>query len=45
LNKEAVIFTNEGNFDLRQTVNEPRVFGVRLSYRFGKANAGGGGEE
>jgi iron complex outermembrane recepter protein len=36
LNKEAVIFTNEGNFDLRQTVNEPRVFGIRLSYRFGK---------
>jgi hypothetical protein len=26
-------------------VNEPRVFGVRLSYRFGKAKAGGGGEE
>ena len=36
LNKNAVIYTNEGNFDLRQTVNEPRVFGVRLSYRFGK---------
>ena len=35
LNKGAVIYTNEGNFDLRQTVNEPRVFGVRLSYRFG----------
>jgi outer membrane receptor protein involved in Fe transport len=35
-NKSAVIYTNEGNFDLRQTVNEPRVFGVRLSYRFGK---------
>lgn len=38
-NKNAVIFTNEGNFDLRQTVNEPRVFGVRLSYRWGKAQA------
>jgi iron complex outermembrane recepter protein len=38
-NKNAVIYTNEGNFDLRQTVNEPRVFGVRLSYRFGKAQA------
>jgi iron complex outermembrane recepter protein len=36
LDKAAVIYTNEGNFDLRQTVNEPRVFGVRLSYRFGK---------
>ena len=34
-NKNAVIYTNEGNFDLRQTVNEPRVFGVRVSYRFG----------
>lgn len=41
-NKNAVIFTNEGNFDLRQTVNEPRVFGVRLSYRWGKQNGGGG---
>jgi outer membrane receptor protein involved in Fe transport len=35
-NKTAIIYTNEGNFDLRQTVNEPRVFGVRLSYRLGK---------
>jgi outer membrane receptor protein involved in Fe transport len=43
-NKNAVIYTNEGNFDLRQTVNEPRVFGLRMSYRFGKAK-GGGGEE
>ncbi len=41
LNKNAVIYTNEGNFDLRETVNEPRVFGVRLSMRFG----GKGGEE
>jgi iron complex outermembrane receptor protein len=39
-NKNAVIYTNEGNFDLRQTVNEPRVFGARLSYRFGKVAAG-----
>jgi outer membrane receptor protein involved in Fe transport len=38
-NKNAVIYTNEGNFDLRQTVNEPRVFGARLSYRFGKTAA------
>jgi iron complex outermembrane receptor protein len=37
--KNAVIYTNEGNFDLRQTVNEPRVFGARLTYRFGKAQA------
>ena len=34
-NKNAVIYTNEANFDLRETVNEPRTFGVRLSYRFG----------
>ena len=40
LDKHAVIYTNEGNFDLRQTVNEPRVAGLRLSYRFGKAGAG-----
>jgi outer membrane receptor protein involved in Fe transport len=40
-NKNAVIYTNEGNFDLRFTRNEPRVFGVRLSYRWGKAEAGG----
>jgi iron complex outermembrane recepter protein len=38
-NKNAVIYTNEGNFDLRQTVNEPRVFGARITYRFGKAQA------
>jgi iron complex outermembrane recepter protein len=38
-NKNAVIYTNEGNFDLRQTVNEPRVFGVRLTYRFGGGQA------
>jgi len=36
-NKNAVIYTNEGNFDLRQTRNEPRVFGLRLSYRWGAA--------
>jgi hypothetical protein len=42
-NKNAVIYTNEGNFDLRQTVNEPRVFGLRFSYRYGK-EAGSGGD-
>jgi outer membrane receptor protein involved in Fe transport len=42
LNKNAIIYTNTGNFDLRQTVNEPRVFGLRLNYRWGKR---GGGEE
>jgi outer membrane receptor protein involved in Fe transport len=39
-NKNAVIYTNEGNFDLRETVNEPRVIGARMSYRWGKATAG-----
>ncbi len=39
-NKNAVIYTNEGNFDLRQTRNEPRVFGVRVSYRWGGAPGG-----
>jgi iron complex outermembrane recepter protein len=42
-NKNAIIYTNTGNFDLRQTTNEPRVFGIRLNYRFGKA--AGGAEE
>jgi len=40
-NKNAIIFSNTGNFDLRLTVNEPRVFGARLSYRWGKAAASG----
>ncbi len=34
--KNAIIYSNTGNFDLRQTTNEPRVFGVRMNYRFGK---------
>lgn len=41
-NKNAIIYTNEGNFDLRQTRNEPRVFGGRISYRWGKSKGGGG---
>jgi outer membrane receptor protein involved in Fe transport len=36
-NKNAVVYSNTGNFDLRLTTNEPRVYGIRLSYRFGKA--------
>jgi outer membrane receptor protein involved in Fe transport len=43
-NKNAVIYTNEGNFDLRYTRNEPRVFGARVSYRWGKRGSGAGGE-
>jgi outer membrane receptor protein involved in Fe transport len=39
-NKNAIVYTNTGNFDLRQTVNEPRVYGLRLSYRFGKVTGG-----
>ena len=39
-NKNAVLYTNTGNFDLRQTVTEPRVYGVRLSLRFGKGSGG-----
>jgi iron complex outermembrane receptor protein len=35
-NKNAIIYTNTGNFDLRQTTNEPRTYGLRLNYRFGK---------
>ncbi len=34
--KNAIVYTNTGNFDLRQTTNEPRVIGLRLNYRFGK---------
>jgi outer membrane receptor protein involved in Fe transport len=33
--KNAIIYSNTGNFDLRETTNEPRVYGLRLSYRFG----------
>ena len=38
--KNAIVFSNTGNFDLRLTTNEPRVFGLRLSYRFGKGAVG-----
>ena len=38
-NKNAIVYSNTGNFDLRLTTNEPRVFGMRLSYRWGKATA------
>ena len=34
--KNAVIYTTIANYDHRQTTNEPRVFGIRLSYRWGK---------
>jgi iron complex outermembrane recepter protein len=35
-NKDAIIYTNTGNYDHRETTNEPRVFGIRLNYRWGK---------
>ncbi|MGH8132633.1 MAG: TonB-dependent receptor, partial [Steroidobacteraceae bacterium] len=34
--KNAIVYSNTGNFDLRETTNEPRVFGLRLNYRWGK---------
>lgn len=38
--KNAIIYTNTGNFDLRYTTNEPRVVGLRFSYRWGKGAVG-----
>jgi len=37
-NTNAIIYSNTGNFDLRLTTNEPRVYGLRLSYRWGKVS-------
>ncbi len=34
--KNAIVYTNTGNFDLRETTNEPRVYGLRVNYRWGK---------
>ncbi|MBS0364617.1 MAG: TonB-dependent receptor [Proteobacteria bacterium] len=34
--KNAIVYSNSGNFDLRETTNEPRTYGLRLSYRWGK---------
>jgi iron complex outermembrane recepter protein len=36
MDKNAIVYTNTGNFDLRMTTNQPRTFGLRLNYRFGK---------
>jgi iron complex outermembrane recepter protein len=41
-NKNAIIYSNTGNFDLRLTVNEPRVFGARISYRWGRSSPSAG---
>jgi iron complex outermembrane receptor protein len=40
-NTRAVIYTNKYNYDGRQTTNEPRVFGLRLKYRFGGKTGSG----
>jgi iron complex outermembrane recepter protein len=36
--KNAIVYSNTGNFDLRLTTNEPRVYGLRLNYRWGKGS-------
>jgi iron complex outermembrane receptor protein len=36
--KNAIVYSNTGNYDLRETTNEPRVFGIRVNYRFGKVS-------
>ncbi len=33
-NTNAVIYVNTGNYDNRETTNEPRVFGLRASYKW-----------
>ncbi|HEY4446971.1 MAG TPA: TonB-dependent receptor, partial [Steroidobacteraceae bacterium] len=38
--KNAIVYSNTGNYDLRLTTNEPRVIGLRLNYRLGKAAVG-----
>jgi iron complex outermembrane receptor protein len=40
-NTRAVIYENRYNYDGRQTTNVPRVFGVRLKYRFGGKDGAG----
>ncbi len=35
-NTDAIILVNTGNYDTRQTTNEPRIIGVHLSYRFNR---------
>jgi outer membrane receptor protein involved in Fe transport len=33
-NTNAIIYVNTGNYDNRQTTNEPRVVGLRASYKW-----------
>jgi outer membrane receptor protein involved in Fe transport len=39
-NVRAVTYTNRYNYDGRETTNEPRVYGLRLKYRFGGKTGG-----
>jgi iron complex outermembrane receptor protein len=39
--KNAIVYSNTGNFDLRLTTNQPRVYGLRVNYRFGKETNSG----
>ncbi|MBV8909853.1 MAG: TonB-dependent receptor, partial [Gammaproteobacteria bacterium] len=39
--KNAIVYSNTGNFDVRLTTNEPRVYGLRVNYRWGKTSGGG----
>lgn len=36
--KNAIVYSNTGNFDLRLSTNEPRVIGLRVNYRWGKGS-------
>ena len=36
--KNAIVYSNTGNYDLRLTTSEPRVIGLRVNYRFGKVS-------
>jgi len=40
-NTRAVVYINKYNYDGRQTTNEPRVFGLRMKYRFGGKTGSG----
>jgi iron complex outermembrane recepter protein len=40
-NTRAVVYINRYNYDGRETTNEPRVFGLRLKYRYGGKTSGG----
>ena len=33
-NKDAILLVNTANYDTRQQTNEPRTFGLRISYKW-----------